>query len=159
MRVYTMYVGWHNNLSSQIMYKCSRILDNHLDDVARTTPQILIICPLARVAIPLRAFVSKLFAEDDVHVELHHGGRGQSINYVHFIFCSRYCGRDDQHLGIQGDFARFYVALTRARLELHNYRQGNQALWNAGLQPRAWRFEPRASSNNKPGSEAPSPYF
>ena len=74
------------------------------------------------MAIPLKAFAAKLCLADLVHVELHHGARGQSVNYVHFIFGSRYIAKNDQHAGVQKDVPRFYVASTRAKLELHMYR-------------------------------------
>ena len=114
-------VGWHTVFFKCLLAMCRKQME-YLQQRApqldkKDAPFILIVCPLARVAIPLAFIVSKMWPAGEVSVRLHHSARGHDALIAHGIrHRRRVDGIPDQYRGVQADLAREYVTLTRGKL-------------------------------------------
>ena len=113
-------VGWHTVLFKCLLAMCLKQMETLRRTVQlnmKGAPFIMIVCPLARVAIPLAYIVAKMWPNREVSVRLVHGARGHDALIVHGIrHRRRMDGIPDQYKGVQADLAREYVMLTRGKL-------------------------------------------
>ena len=114
-------VGWHAVLFKCLLAMCQKQMEYLRGRVLlldkKDAPFILIVCPLARVAIPLAFIVGKMWPAGEVSVRLHHSARGHDALIAHGIrHRRRVDGIPDQYKGVQADLAREYVTLTRGKL-------------------------------------------
>ncbi len=111
-------LGWHDSLF------CS-LLEMIIEDLrwlvqqpgTRTEPKVLIICPLARVGVPLSVLCGCLWDTKEVRVVLTSAARGRSCDLVHAIRHRRCPHKLDQYNGLQADLKRDYICYTRGRLK------------------------------------------
>ena len=76
-------------------------------------PLIMIVCPMARVAVPLPHIVHQQFTDGEVTIRMHHGVRGHDALIVHGVRHRRWVGPiPDQYKGVHGDLPREYLTLT-----------------------------------------------
>ena len=98
-------VGWHEVLFKCLLAMCVKQVA-WVRSVERLEtikfPFILIICALARVAVPLAHLVGKMWPEGEVSVRMPHGVRGHDALIVHGIRHRRNLGQADQHNGGAG---------------------------------------------------------
>ena len=113
-------VQWHSvlfrSLFAMIFYELAWLRE--LPDLKPINPKILIVCPLARVQVPLATLCSLLWGPTEVQVMLVHGARGKTAYCVHFLRHRRYIGSEDQFHGLQGDLTCQYISTTRGSLKV-----------------------------------------
>ncbi len=134
-------LGWHGVLFGSLL---EMIIEDlrwlNTQQGARTEPKVLIVCPLARVGLPLSVLCSCLWDPKEVRVVLTSAARGRSCDFVHAIRHRRYLDKPDQYNGLQADFKRDYICYTRGRL--------NTVMW-LEKQPYGAPFAERMPPNSK----------
>ena len=102
-------VGWHEVLFKCLLAMCLNQVQwvkQNMGPVEELTfPFIVIICPMARVAVPLDHLVCKMWPNGEVAVRMPHGVRGHDALIVHGIRHRRTVSPSepgDQYKGVQG---------------------------------------------------------